>query len=185
MNSRELLKQLYIGIGMSVAFFAAIGAIFMRPIWLYESSLIIGGGLACFLLYYTYDCLERALDMQPKSARAFITIRVLFRLAFRAGLLVVSIIIDWSAFVGVSIGLLSVKISAYMNPLVKRHRIKAGIIQAEPLAQAMPADGQSKPHDPEGLHDPADGQTKPQDLGGLHDPADDPWDEPREIERDF
>lgn len=140
MNSRELLKQLYIGIGIVVAVFAVIGAIFMRPIWIYELALVVGGAVACFLLYHTYDSLDRALDMQAKSARAFVTIRVLFRLFLRAGLLVGAILIDWSAFVGVVIGLLSIKLSAYINPLIKRHRIKAGIIPPDPPATAMPVE---------------------------------------------
>lgn len=128
MNSRELLRQLYIGIGITVLLFALVGAIFMRPIWLYEAALFVGGVCSCFLLYHTYDCLDRALDMQAKSARAFITLRVLFRLVLRAGLLILGILIDWSAFVGVAIGLMSMKISAFINPIIKKYRIAKGII---------------------------------------------------------
>lgn len=140
MNSRELLKQLYIGIGITVVAFAAIGAIFMRPIWIYELALVVGGGAACFLLYHTYDSLDRALDMQAKSARGFVTLRVLFRLFLRAGILVAGILIHWSAFVGAAIGLMSIKISAYINPLIKKHRIKAGIIPPDPPATALPVE---------------------------------------------
>lgn len=128
MNSRELLRQLYIGIGITILVFALVGAIFMRPIWLYEAALLVGGTGSCFLLYHTYDCLDRALDMQAKSAKAFITLRVLLRLVLRAGLLILGILIDWSAFVGVAIGLMSMKISAFINPIIKKRRIAAGKI---------------------------------------------------------
>ncbi len=147
MNSRELLKQLYIGIGVTVAVFAVVGAFFMRPIWIYEPALVVGGGAACFLMYHTYDCLDRALDMPVKGARTFITLRVLFRLVLRAGLLIAGILIDWSAFVGVAIGLLSIKISAFMNPLIKRYRIKAGIIPPDPPATAFPIEDSEEQED--------------------------------------
>lgn len=141
MNSRELLKQLYIGVAVTIAAFAVLGAIFMRPIWLYEVALLVGGAASCFMIYHMYDCLDRALDMQAKSARSFITIRVLFRLALRAGLLVGAIFIDWTAFVGVAVGLLAIKISAYINPAIRKKRLEAGYFTEDtPLGPALDED---------------------------------------------
>lgn len=119
-NSRKVMKELYIGIAVTVVFFAILGAFFIRPIWLYEVSLLVGGSMSCLFLYQMYDCLDRALDMQSKSAKQFVTVRVLLRLIVRAALLVGSIMIHWACFVGVTVGLLATKISAYINPFVKR-----------------------------------------------------------------
>lgn len=119
-ESRRVLLELYIGIAIYVAVFMVIGAVFMRPLWLYELAIMVGGIAACLLLYHIYDCLDRALEMQSKGAKSFATSKFFLRLAARAGLMIGAILIDWAAFVGVAIGLLSPKVSAYFNPQIKK-----------------------------------------------------------------
>lgn len=119
-ESRRVLLELYIGIAAYVVVFMAIGAIFMRPIWLYELAIMVGGIAACLLVYHIYDCLDRALEMQTKSAKSFTTSKFFLRLVVRAGLMIGAILIDWAAFVGVAIGLLSPKVSAYFNPQIRK-----------------------------------------------------------------
>ena len=117
MESRRLLKELYIGIAIHVAIFMLLGIIFMRPLWLYEVSLLAGGSVSALLLYHTYDCLDRALELPAKNAKSFITIRVIFRLVVRVGLMIIGVLIHWTALVGVLVGMLSPKTSAYLNPI--------------------------------------------------------------------
>lgn len=120
MESRRLLKELYIGTAIHVAVFMVLGIFFMRPLWLYEVSLLVGGFASALLLYHTYDCLDRALELPAKSARSFITIRVIFRLMVRVALMIIGVLIHWTALVGVMIGMLSPKTSAYLNPKIKK-----------------------------------------------------------------
>lgn len=120
MESRRILKELYVGIGAHVVIFLIIGAFFMRPYWMYAIALLVGGGVAAFLIYHIYDCLDQALDMTEKGARSFVSLRSLLRLATRAALMIVGIMIHWSCFVGVTVGLLSPKVAAYLNPCIHR-----------------------------------------------------------------
>lgn len=120
MESRRLLKELYIGITIHVAIFMLLGIIFMRPLWLYEVSLLAGGSVSALLLYHTYDCLDRALELPAKNAKSFITIRVIFRLVVRVGLMIIGVLIHWTALAGVLVGMLSPKTSAYLNPRIKK-----------------------------------------------------------------
>lgn len=120
MESRKVLMELYMGIAVHVLAFMLIGAVFMRPVWIYELALLVGGATSGLMMFNVYDCLDRALEMQAKSAKSFMTIRVLLRLIIRLGLMVVGIMIHWSAFVGVVVGLLAPKTSAYLNPRIKK-----------------------------------------------------------------
>ena len=109
MESRKVLMELYIGIAVHVLLFMLLGAVFMRPVWLYELALLAGGGASCLMMLHAYDCLDRALEMQAKNAKAFITVRVVLRLIVRLVLMAAGIMIHWAAFVGVVIGLLAPK----------------------------------------------------------------------------
>lgn len=120
MESRKVLMELYIGIAVHVLLFMLLGAVFMRPVWLYELALLAGGGASCLMMLHAYDCLDRALEMQAKNAKAFITVRVVLRLIVRLVLMAAGIMIHWAAFVGVVIGLLAPKTSAYLNPCIKK-----------------------------------------------------------------
>lgn len=131
MESRRVLKEIYIGIAIHEIIFMIIGAIFMRPIWIYELALLAGGIASCLMMFHVYDCLDRALDMQAKGAKSFITVRVLLRLIIRFGLMVAAIMIDWAAFVGVVVGLLAPKTAAYLNPRIRK-KTENGEAAAEP-----------------------------------------------------
>lgn len=120
MESRKVLMELYMGIAVHVLAFMLIGAVFMRPVWIYELALLVGGAASCLMMFNVYDCLDRALEMQAKSAKSFMTVRVLLRLIIRLGLMVAGIMLHWTAFVGVVVGLLAPKTSAYLNPRIKK-----------------------------------------------------------------
>lgn len=124
MESRKVLKELYIGIGIHVVVFMIIGSIFMRPVWIYIPALIVGGLGACFQAYGIYDTLDRALELSSKGAKSFATTRSIFRLIMCMAIMIGGILIHWTAFVGVTVGLLGLKISAFMNPFVKKLIIK-------------------------------------------------------------
>ena len=124
MNSLRVLKELYIGIGLWVAVFMILGCIFMRPIWIYALSLVVGGAGACFQAYSIYDTLDRTLDLAPKGAKSFATARSILRLLICMALMIGGILIHWTAFVGVTIGLMCLKFSAFINPLIRKYTNK-------------------------------------------------------------
>lgn len=124
MNSLRVLKELYIGIAVCAVAFLVVGCIFMRPIWIYALALAVGAGGACFQAYSIYDTLDRTLDLVPKSAKGFATIRSISRLLVCMGLMIGAILIHWTAFVGVTIGLMCLKFSAFINPLIRKYMNK-------------------------------------------------------------
>lgn len=120
MAARRVLMQLYIGIGIYFAVFGVLGVIFMRPIWLFIISLLVGCAAACFIAYNMYDVLDRALELETGKAKSFVTVRSMIRLGVCLVLMAAGIMVDWVSFVGVTVGLLGLKASAFMNPLVRK-----------------------------------------------------------------
>jgi len=118
--ARRVLMQLYIGIGMYFVAFGVLGVIFMRPIWLFILSLFVGCAAACFIAYNMYDVLDRALELETGKAKGFVTVRSMIRLGICLVLMAAGIMVDWVSFVGVTVGLLGLKVSAFMNPLVRK-----------------------------------------------------------------
>ena len=112
--------QFYIGIGIYFAVFGVLGVIFMRPIWLFILSLFVGCAAACFIAYNMYDVLDRALELETGKAKSFVTVRSMIRLGVCLVLMAAGIMVDWVSFVGVTVGLLGLKVSAFMNPLVRK-----------------------------------------------------------------
>lgn len=118
--ARRVLMQLYIGIGMYFVVFGVLGVIFMRPIWLFIVSLFVGCVAACFIAYNMYDVLDRALELETGKAKSFVTVRSMIRLAVCLVLMAAGIMIDWVSFVGVTVGLLGLKVSAFLNPMIRK-----------------------------------------------------------------
>ncbi|MCM1296696.1 MAG: ATP synthase subunit I [Muribaculaceae bacterium] len=118
--ARRVLMQLYIGIGIYFAVFGILGVIFMRPIWLFIVSLFVGCAAACFIAYNMYDVLDRALELETGKAKSFVTIRSMIRLVVCLVLMAAGIMVDWVSFVGVTVGLLGLKVSAFLNPVVRK-----------------------------------------------------------------
>ena len=118
--ARRVLMQLYIGIGIYFMVFGILGVIFMRPIWLYMISLFAGCAASCFIAYNMYDVLDRALELETGKAKSFVTVRSMIRLGVCLVLMATGIMVDWVSFVGVTVGLMGLKVSAFMNPLVRK-----------------------------------------------------------------
>lgn len=118
-ETRTLL-ELYVGIIVSCIIMLGVGLIFLRPMWMYLVG-IIGGGLgAAFQLYNMYDTIDRALSVDEGKARGYMTAKSMFRLIISAVIMVVAYFIGVAAFVGSILGLFSLKISALINPLIKK-----------------------------------------------------------------
>lgn len=119
-SSKRVLKELCIGIGIHALAFMLVGAIFMRPYWLYFLSLLAGAGAACGVAYHMYDTLDRALELKAKNARGFVTARSLLRLLLCLALMIGGVLIHWTSFVGVTVGLLGLKTGAFLNPYISK-----------------------------------------------------------------
>lgn len=163
MEKPSVLKELYIGIGLAAIFFLILGIIVMRPFWIFALGLLAGCVGAGIWLYGMYDVLNRALDLDREGAKKFVTIRSILRLVLIMAFMGIALVIHWNAFVGVAIGLLSLKISALMNPFVKKYVTKTVEISKAVSDPAMAFDYRSEDDDTDKkiLHDETwDEETK-------------------------
>lgn len=117
---KKVLKEMYIGIIIWTCFFLLVGAFVMRPYWIFLAGCLAGMLGAGIWLYSMYDVLDRALDMNEKSAKAFVTIRSVLGIVVVGVIMAGAILIHWAAFVGVVVGFISLKLSAMINPLVRK-----------------------------------------------------------------
>lgn len=89
-------------------------------------GVLLGAFTAAGIIYHMYKHLDIALDMDPENARKH-TLKSAFQRTFiMAAVLMVSMI--WYSYVhpiGVVLGLMGVKMTAYMQPYV--HRFIAGV----------------------------------------------------------
>lgn len=136
MEPKNVLKQLYVGLGIYGLFFMILGLIFIRPAWVYAIALVVGIGAACAVLYNMYDTLDKALYREPEKAKSYVTLRSIIRLACAATLMAIAVSINWAAFVGVTVGLIGVKVTALINPFVRKHIFK----EVDEIPEAMEED---------------------------------------------
>ena len=119
-ETRTLL-ELYIGVLLLSGVILIVGLIFARPMWMYAVGVVLGTVTALIQLYNIYDTLDRALDADEGRARSYITAKSMLRLVVIAAVMVVSYFIGIVAFFGVVLGLFTVKLSALINPWLKKH----------------------------------------------------------------
>ena len=132
---RKVLKELYIGIAISVVFFMLIGAFVVRPYWIFAIAIVVGGLGACLQAYGIYDCLDRMLELPEKNAKGFATSRSMIRLTLCGVAMAIAVMIHWAAFVGVSVGLLSLKIGALLNPFIRKRLRKDEPSYVKPVTE--------------------------------------------------
>lgn len=131
MQAKRILHELYIGIAIYCVPFMLLGILLMRPLWIFELSVIVGGLGACLQARSIYKTLDVALDLPKGKAKAYATGKSVLRLIFCLALMAIGMIIDWVSFVGVVIGLIGLKISAFLNPFLDKFLVKKGIYEPE------------------------------------------------------
>lgn len=125
-TEKRTLIELFFGIIIHVIIFLIPGAILISPGWLYVLSIITGGLAACVVLINMYESLNVALELGKEKAKSIIIKKSIFRMILMLIVMLAGLMIHWSSFVGVVIGLLGLKTSAYFNPLFKKilNRVK-------------------------------------------------------------
>lgn len=118
-ETRTLL-ELYVGIILSSIVMLGVGIIFARPMWMYAVGIALGTGATMFQLYNMFDTIDRALSAGEGKSQSYMTIKSTLRLLVSGGVLIGAYFIGLTAFVGAVLGLFSLKISALLNPFVKK-----------------------------------------------------------------
>lgn len=131
----RVLKEMYIGMGICMIVFLALGAFFMRPYYVFVIALLVGNVGGVLRIYHMYDILDQALDMEQESAKKKTILHSLLRTAISIALMVGAMFVSGTAFVGVTIGLIEPKISAYFNPQIQKMLIRLGLEDGEALPE--------------------------------------------------
>lgn len=119
-QGKQTFIELLAGIGISGAV-ASLGAIvWSGPKTEYLFGLAAGVLLALFLTWDMYTSIDRALDMDQKPAGAYTKKKAMLRLVVMIAVLAAAVFIQQISVAGVIIGGLTLKFSAYLQPLTHK-----------------------------------------------------------------
>lgn len=118
----QVLAQLIAGIMMISMVFLIIGVILCPGTGklFFAAGLIVGAAAAVFAVIGMYDALDAGLRLNERGAASYIRTRSILRIVLAFVLLLAAVLINVYAFVGVTAGLISIKISGLSNKLIKR-----------------------------------------------------------------
>ena len=116
-ETKQTLCELIVGIIFFFVIFLA-GNIFVTNRVAYTLGLLIGSLIAGFMSSHMYRALEQAMlydeDTAAKKVKTGTILRVLLMMA---GLVAALLLPEWFSVIGVALGVLSLKFSAYLQPL--------------------------------------------------------------------
>jgi undecaprenyl pyrophosphate phosphatase UppP len=119
-NENTTFKQLLLGIVMIIIPALVIGLIIADSKLAYGLGLFLGTATAIFLLKHMAITLSKALDMPPKQAEKYAIRNYFIRYVVNIGILVISVLYSGISIIGVLIGLMSMKLSAFLYPYIDR-----------------------------------------------------------------
>lgn len=108
--------DLVIGILIYGIFLEIIGMIFVENRVSYTLGLLLGLFAAVLLVIHMYTTLDRALDMDSKSASSYIQKRSFLRALVMLATVALGMIFQQISFFAIVIGILGLKISAFLQP---------------------------------------------------------------------
>lgn len=119
-ETKQTLYELIAGIVLCLLLFL-LGNIFVSNRIAYTLGLLIGGIIAGFMSTHMYRALEQAMlydeDTAAKKVQKGTILRVLLMMA---GLVAALLLPEWISIIGVALGVLSLKFSAYLQPLTHK-----------------------------------------------------------------
>lgn len=121
-NKNETLRDLIVGVCIISIIFALIGAIFVQNKLSFVLGVLLGGVIAFFLAIHLNYTIGVALDYEPEQAVKYTRFMSFVRLLVMIGAVALALSFP-KVFhtVGVLLGMLSLKISAYCRPLIYKY----------------------------------------------------------------
>ena len=123
-KSRQVIRELFIGIAIYTAFFALLGIPLMRPYLFFAAGLLAGAAVSCICILLLYEDLDRALDMGSDGARKYVMVRGMLRLILRVLIMAGAFFLNVNCFYGAAVGMLSTKGAAYLHTFISKHITK-------------------------------------------------------------
>ena len=119
-ETKQTLYELIAGVILCILLFL-LGNIFVSNRIAYTLGLLVGGLIAGFMSHHMYRVLEQAMlydeDTAAKKVQKGTILRLLLMMA---GLVAALLLPEWISVIGVALGVLSLKFSAYLQPLTHK-----------------------------------------------------------------
>lgn len=120
-NMNETLKDLIIGIVLSMIVVCTIGALVLNNKVAFILGDILGSVIAILLAIHLNATIARALDMNEEGAAKYTKKMSILRLIIMGCAVVVALTLpEVFNLIGTLLGILGLKISAYLQPLTNR-----------------------------------------------------------------
>ena len=119
-EEKQTLCELIIGTFFCVLLFM-FGNLVVENHIAYTLGLILGGAVSVGMSFHMYSSLQKAVLYDSENARKKMQISSLIRMIVMVIALVVSVILpQYISLIGVALGILSLKFSAYLQPLTHK-----------------------------------------------------------------
>ncbi len=122
MNTEEkaTLYELLFGIVLFSAASLLVNLFISRRL-VYSLGVLLGTAIAVFMLFHMYSVLKRALRYDKDTAAKKVRVAALLRMAVMvAGVMLAVLLPEVFSFVGVLLGVLTLKFAAYLQPLTHK-----------------------------------------------------------------
>ena len=119
-EEKMTLYELLAGIVLCLMVFL-LGNIFVSNHLAYTLGLLLGGVIAGFMSMHMYNALQQAMLYDSETAAKKVQKGPMLRLLLMlAGLVAALLLPQWISIIGVALGVLSLKFSAYLQPLTHK-----------------------------------------------------------------
>lgn len=108
--------DVWIGLGIYFIIFEMIGLIFVENRLSYSLGLLVGCVTAAFLIWNMFVSIDSALDLTPQEAEKFTKKRTFFRGLVMLVVAFLGMRLQNISFTAIIIGMLGLKIAAFMQP---------------------------------------------------------------------
>ena len=120
LTGRQTRKELWAGIVLFVLVFM-LGNLLASDKLAYTLGLLLGGAMAIGLVGHMHSSMERALLYDEDTAKKKVKLSSVLRMLFMAiALATAALLPEYLSVAGVFLGILSLKFSAYLQPLTHK-----------------------------------------------------------------
>lgn len=113
---KETIIGFLLGISVYTFLVEVVGIVFSNGRKEYTLGLLIGVGVAIILFFHMTRTLDKALDLPPEQATKYVKRQAFLRLFFMLVALLLVIILPDVNFIAAVLGMLGLKIGAYIAP---------------------------------------------------------------------
>lgn len=120
-DGKQTLSELVVGTIVWACLFAIGGVLLTSNKLSYLLGMLLGTVVAVIMAISMYRSLEKSIDMESGAAVGYTNRKVLYRVLLLIAAVAVSILASkYISFYGVIIGILCLKLSAYVQPLTHK-----------------------------------------------------------------